>query len=131
MVLDAFYCGMMVLIPSQIMQDTCELPHIGLNVVGELSATMDQNMGTAGPLSLALTMPDTNQTLYPSGGDGLGRTIPNGGGNVDDLQVTGGSDLMMPHAIGVGMGLNTVSGFLQVELFRDVCMALLVKNNSI
>lgn len=120
---------MIVLIAFKTLQDTCELPHIGLNVVGELSATMDHNTGTAGPL--ALTMPDTPQTVYPSGGDGLERTIPNHGGNANDLHATGASDLMMPHAIGVGMGLNTVSGFLQVRLSRDVLMALLVDSNHI
>ena len=84
---------------------------MGLNVVGEHSGTMESRVGAAGLLSA--TLPGSPQAVYPSGGYCLKGTIP-GADHATGLNATGASDLMMPHAIGVGMGLNTASGFLMV-----------------
>lgn len=97
------------------LQDTCELPQIGLHVVDDLSGTMVSHPGKAGLLSM--TLPGTPQTIFPSGEKGLQATLPHAATGVQNLGATGGSDLMMPHAIGVGMGMDTTSGFLQVHWF--------------
>eukprot|EP00892_Ulva_mutabilis_P010824 jgi/Ulvmu1/8113/UM040_0008.1 len=96
---------------SGIPEDTCELPQMGLHVVGDLSGTIVSQVGRAGLLSQ--TLPGTAQTVYPSGRDGLEQTLP------QDLAATGVSDLMMPHAIGMGIGMNTTSGFLQETASSD------------
>lgn len=83
--------------------------------MGDLSATMDSRLGAAGRLSA--TLPNSPPTVFPPGGHVLSNINPDDTDKTTDLNVTGASDLMMPHAIGVGMGLNTESGFLKVTFF--------------